>query len=81
MERYFVASETEAVVPLPSFHGADGFDGGVLLGRDIDALGRRQVAPCRPRQYDSPEFATKGYPARRSPACLVTRHPPAPSRR
>lgn len=34
MERYFVASESAAVVPLPSFHGADGFDCGVLLGRE-----------------------------------------------
>lgn len=34
MERFFVASETAAVVPLPSFHGAEGFDCGVLLGRE-----------------------------------------------
>ncbi|MEJ8662196.1 helix-turn-helix transcriptional regulator [Streptomyces sp. MS1.AVA.4] len=34
LERFFVASETAAVVPLPSFHGADGFDCGVLLGRE-----------------------------------------------
>ncbi|MGW6454682.1 XRE family transcriptional regulator [Streptomyces sp. NPDC055078] len=34
LERFFVASERAAVVPLPSFHGADGFDCGVLLGRE-----------------------------------------------
>ncbi|WP_231608023.1 XRE family transcriptional regulator [Streptacidiphilus albus] len=34
MERFFVASESSAVVPLPSFHGAEGFDCGVLLGRE-----------------------------------------------
>lgn len=34
MERFFVASESAAVVPLPSFHGAEGFDCGVLLGRE-----------------------------------------------
>ncbi|MEV4741606.1 XRE family transcriptional regulator [Streptomyces sp. NPDC049555] len=34
LERSFVACETAAVVPLPSFHGADGFDCGVLLGRE-----------------------------------------------
>ncbi|GGT56249.1 hypothetical protein GCM10010271_70110 [Streptomyces kurssanovii] len=33
-ERFFVASETAAVVPLPSFHGADGFDCGALLSRE-----------------------------------------------
>ncbi|MFF5128470.1 XRE family transcriptional regulator [Streptomyces syringium] len=34
LERFFVASETAAVAPLPSFHGADGFDCGVLLSRE-----------------------------------------------
>ncbi|MEU8540881.1 helix-turn-helix transcriptional regulator [Streptomyces sp. NPDC048717] len=35
MERFFVASESLAVVPLPSLHGgADGFDSGVLLGQE-----------------------------------------------
>jgi hypothetical protein len=34
LERFFVASETAAVVPLPSFHGAHGFDCGVLLSRE-----------------------------------------------
>jgi transcriptional regulator with XRE-family HTH domain len=34
MERFFVASECAAVVPLPSFHGAEGFDCGILLGRE-----------------------------------------------
>jgi transcriptional regulator with XRE-family HTH domain len=38
MERHFVASESAAVVPLPSFHGAEGFDCGVLMGREA-ALG------------------------------------------
>ncbi|MFD3970361.1 hypothetical protein [Streptomyces cyaneofuscatus] len=37
MERYFVASESAAVVPLPSFYGAEGFDCGVLLGREAAA--------------------------------------------
>lgn len=43
MERFFVASESEAVVPLPSFHGAEGFDCGVLLGREA-AVGLVQHA-------------------------------------
>ncbi|OIV37392.1 transcriptional regulator [Mangrovactinospora gilvigrisea] len=34
LERFFVASENAAVIPLPSLHGADGFDCGVLLGRE-----------------------------------------------
>ncbi|MGW2787345.1 hypothetical protein ACWC3X_40090, partial [Streptomyces populi] len=34
LERFFVVSETAAVVPLPSFHGAEGFDCGVLLSRE-----------------------------------------------
>lgn len=34
LERFFVASESAAVVPLPSFHGAEGFDCGVLLGEE-----------------------------------------------
>lgn len=34
LERHFVASEEAAVVPLPSFHGAEGFDCGVLLSRE-----------------------------------------------
>ncbi|MFE4658151.1 XRE family transcriptional regulator [Streptomyces hydrogenans] len=31
LERFFVASETKAVVPLPSLHSADGFDCGIVL--------------------------------------------------
>ena len=34
MERFFVASESSAVVPLPSFHGSQAFDCGILLGRE-----------------------------------------------
>jgi hypothetical protein len=34
LERFFVASETAAVVPVPAFHGAEGFDCGVLLSRE-----------------------------------------------
>lgn len=52
MERYFVASEGAAVVPLPSFHGADAFDCGVLLGREEAAglvqHGREACASARP---------------------------------
>ncbi|MDY0810668.1 helix-turn-helix transcriptional regulator [Kitasatospora purpeofusca] len=52
MERFFVASERAAVVPLPSFHGADGFDCGVLLGREAAAglvqHGREASASGRP---------------------------------
>ena len=52
LERFFVASETAAVVPLPSFHGADGFDCGVLLGREaaVGLLhhGREACASARP---------------------------------
>jgi len=52
MERFFVASERAAVVPLPSFHGADGFDCGVLLGREaavgLVQHGREASASGRP---------------------------------
>lgn len=52
MERFFVASESRAVVPLPSFHGAEGFDCGVLLGRDaamgLVQHGREACAAARP---------------------------------
>ncbi|MFB9539707.1 helix-turn-helix transcriptional regulator [Streptomyces violaceus] len=52
MERYFVASESAAVVPLPSFHGAEGFDCGVLLGREaavgLVQHGREACASARP---------------------------------
>ncbi|WP_414166370.1 XRE family transcriptional regulator [Streptoverticillium reticulum] len=52
LERFFVASETAAVVPLPSFHGADGFDCGVLLSREAAAglvhHGREACASARP---------------------------------
>lgn len=51
-ERFFVASETAAVVPLPSFHGADGFDCGALLGREaaigLIHHGREACASARP---------------------------------
>ncbi|MEU1668427.1 hypothetical protein ABZ547_33580 [Streptomyces sparsogenes] len=52
LERFFVASETQAVVPLPSCHGAEGFDCGVLLSREA-AVGlvhhaREACAPARP---------------------------------
>lgn len=52
MERFFVASESSAVVPLPSFHGAEGFDCGVLLGREVAVglvqHGREACASARP---------------------------------
>ncbi|MFF2846905.1 XRE family transcriptional regulator [Streptomyces sp. NPDC058001] len=52
LERFFVASETAAVVPLPSFHGAEGFDCGVLLSREAAAglvhHGREACASARP---------------------------------
>ncbi|MGG7569765.1 XRE family transcriptional regulator [Streptomyces sirii] len=53
LERFFVASETAAVVPLPSFHGAQGFDDcGVLLGREAAVglvhHGREASASARP---------------------------------
>ncbi|WP_239695021.1 helix-turn-helix transcriptional regulator [Streptomyces sp. DvalAA-19] len=52
LERFFVASETAAVVPLPSFHGAEGFDCGVLLGREAAVglvhHGREACASARP---------------------------------
>lgn len=52
LERNFVASERAAVVPLPSFHGADGFDCGVLLGAEVAAglvqHGREACASARP---------------------------------
>ncbi|AUH44804.1 transcriptional regulator [Streptomyces sp. CMB-StM0423] len=52
LERFFVASETAAVVPLPSFHGAEAFDCGVLLGREAAVglvhHGREACASARP---------------------------------
>ncbi|MFW6690170.1 helix-turn-helix domain-containing protein [Streptomyces sp. MAR4 CNX-425] len=52
LERFFVASETSAVVPLPSFHGAEAFDCGVLLGREAAVglvhHGREVCASARP---------------------------------
>ncbi|MFG2697205.1 XRE family transcriptional regulator [Kitasatospora sp. NPDC048407] len=52
LERFFVASETQAVVPLPSLHGSDGFDCGVLLGREaaqgLVHHGREAAAGARP---------------------------------
>ncbi|WP_328392333.1 helix-turn-helix domain-containing protein [Streptomyces sp. NBC_00390] len=52
LERFFVASERAAVVPLPSFHGADGFDCGVLLSREAAVglvhHGREACASARP---------------------------------
>lgn len=52
LERFFVASENAAVIPLPSFHGADGFDCGVLLGREVAwgliQHGREACAAARP---------------------------------
>ncbi|WP_171163632.1 XRE family transcriptional regulator [Streptomyces sp. I05A-00742] len=52
LERFFVASETAAVAPLPSFHGAEGFDCGVLLGREAAVglvhHGREACASARP---------------------------------
>ncbi|MFE4055018.1 helix-turn-helix transcriptional regulator [Streptomyces sp. NPDC059096] len=51
LERHFVASERAAVVPLPSFHGADGFDCGVMLGAEAAAglvlHGREACASAR----------------------------------
>jgi hypothetical protein len=52
MERFFVASESAAVVPVPSFHGAEGFDCGILLGREaavgLVQHGREACASARP---------------------------------
>ncbi|WP_435886031.1 helix-turn-helix domain-containing protein [Streptomyces lydicus] len=52
LERFFVASETQAVVPLPSFHGAEGFDCGALLSREAAVglvhHGREACASARP---------------------------------
>lgn len=52
LERFFVASEVLAVVPLPSFRGVDGFDCGVVLGREaaVGLLhhGREACASARP---------------------------------
>ncbi|MFD6153577.1 helix-turn-helix domain-containing protein [Streptomyces sp. NPDC060243] len=51
LERHFVASESAAVVPLPSFHGFDGFDCGVMLGAEAAAglvqHGREACAAAR----------------------------------
>ncbi|MGW6244414.1 XRE family transcriptional regulator [Streptomyces roseolus] len=51
LERFFVASETKAVVPLPSLHGADGFDCGIVLDGEAAAglvhHGREACAAAR----------------------------------
>ncbi|MER8230713.1 XRE family transcriptional regulator [Streptomyces sp. NPDC101490] len=52
MERVFVASESRAVVPMPSLNGADAFDSGVVLGAAAAAglvrHGREACAASRP---------------------------------
>ncbi|MFD7552194.1 XRE family transcriptional regulator [Streptomyces sp. NPDC059816] len=52
LERFFVASESAAVVPLPSLHGQDAFDSGVLLSREgamgLVHHGREACASARP---------------------------------
>ncbi|MFD0623074.1 hypothetical protein ACFQ2K_09915 [Streptomyces sanglieri] len=52
LERFFVASETAAVVPLPSCHVAEGFDRGVLLSREAAVgpvqYGREACVSVRP---------------------------------
>ncbi|MET7935019.1 hypothetical protein [Streptomyces sp. NPDC005322] len=61
----FVASETAAVVPLPSFHGAEGFDCGVLLSREAAVglvhHGREACASARPVETIE---AVRGLPVR-----------------
>ncbi|MFF7816033.1 XRE family transcriptional regulator [Streptomyces sp. NPDC007945] len=51
LERFFVASETKAVVPLPSLHSADGFDCGIVLDGEAAAglvhHGREACAAAR----------------------------------
>lgn len=51
VERFFVASESQAVVPLPSLHSADGFDCGIVLGGEAAAglvrHGREACAAAR----------------------------------
>ncbi|MFD4479871.1 helix-turn-helix domain-containing protein [Streptomyces sp. NPDC058471] len=52
MERSFIASESAAVAPLPSFHGAEAFDCGVLLSAEaavgLVQHGREACASARP---------------------------------
>ena len=49
-----MASETQAVVPLPSFHGAEGFDCGIVLSREAAVglvhHGREACASARPME-------------------------------
>ncbi|MGA5637744.1 XRE family transcriptional regulator [Streptomyces cinereoruber] len=51
LERFFVASERRAVVPLPSLHSADGFDCGIVLDGEAAAglvhHGREACAAAR----------------------------------
>ncbi|MFE0640135.1 XRE family transcriptional regulator [Streptomyces sp. NPDC058877] len=51
LERFFVASEKQAVVPLPSLHSADGFDCGIVLEGEAAAglvhHGREACAAAR----------------------------------
>ncbi|MFJ5135893.1 hypothetical protein [Streptomyces sp. NPDC088707] len=50
LERFFVASESQAVVPLPFLHSADGFDCGIVLGREAARpRGRGRAGPPRAR--------------------------------
>lgn len=67
LERFFIASEAAAVVPLPSFHGADGFDCGVLLGREAAVglvhHGREACASARPVETAG---AVRALPVRQS---------------
>ncbi len=70
LERFFVASESAAVVPLPSFHGAEGFDCGVLLGREAAVglvhHGREACASARPVETLE---AVRALPVRDGPRC------------
>lgn len=64
-ERFFVASERAAVVPLPSFHGAEGFDCGLLLGREA-ALGlvRHGREACAAARHVETMEAVRALPLR-----------------
>lgn len=64
-ERFFVASERAAVVPLPSFHGAEGFDCGLLLGREA-ALGlvRHGREACAAARHVETMEAVRALPRR-----------------
>ncbi|MEY9840667.1 XRE family transcriptional regulator [Streptacidiphilus sp. EB103A] len=68
LERFFVASESSAVLPLPSFNGAEGFDCGIRVGAEAAVglvhHGREACASARPVETIE---AVRALPVRHGP--------------